>query len=799
MFDSQYYKIWRDMSHNKGRSALVILSIMLGVFAIGLTMGGRTILLREMTTSFLAANPAEFIIGTSKPFDKAFVASVAKRPEVADAYGRRSVSMRLQTGPDQWQDIELYALESSTETRVGKLTIESGDWPPQKGELFIERNGLSMTGAGLGDSVLLEAADGTQRTLQIAGTTHDVIQFPSGLSGTVYGYVDAKTLASFGVWQPYHLNELHVSLANGKLDSDHIDAMLEMVQAHVEENGMEVAYVNRPPTPGQHGAQSVIDSIGLLLVVLGLLTLALATFLIANTMSALMARQVPAIGVMKTVGAGRGQLVGLFLLIPLVYGLIALVLALPLAQLAARGLAGFVLNIVNFDAVDFSFPLWLWGLQIGLGLLVPVGAAVLPIVWTADISVREAIDNMVIKTSNQDGLLSRLFLLVAEGWLRLSRPLIISLQNTFRRRARLIFTLIALTLGSAIYMAVATLQLSTNETLEETAAFWQHDVQLDLQRATRLTTMERTLTALPAVSAIEGWETSGARIVKTAVEESITMGVQAIPIDSTMVLPRVEQGRWLASPQANEMVINADVLRFEPTLQVGDTITLDMEGKKEQWTIVGVAKSQLSGPTLYIPYEQYAREYGRSGRASQIVVTAQPNVSQTELAQSIEKEMRRLNIPVSAITTTETTQDSIRFQFGIVTMLMTIMSVLITAVGGFGLVGTMGMNVLERIREIGVMRAIGADTQAILQIVVAEGLVIGLISWAIGAGLSYPIGRLLSDSIGTTLIESPLTYTFSYQGVGLWLLVVTVLATLASLVPAFRAAKVEVRETLAHV
>ena len=65
---------------------------------------------------------------------------------------------------------------------------------------------------------------------------------------------------------------------------------------------------------------------------LGLLTLALATFLIANTMSALMARQVPAIGVMKTVGAGRGQLVGLFLLIPLVYGVVALALALPLSE-----------------------------------------------------------------------------------------------------------------------------------------------------------------------------------------------------------------------------------------------------------------------------------------------------------------------------------------------------------------------------------------------------------------------------------------------------------------------------------
>ena len=66
MFDSQYYKVWRDMTQNKGRSALVVLSIVLGVFAIGLTMGSRTMLTDGMSGSYLAANPAEFTIGTSE-------------------------------------------------------------------------------------------------------------------------------------------------------------------------------------------------------------------------------------------------------------------------------------------------------------------------------------------------------------------------------------------------------------------------------------------------------------------------------------------------------------------------------------------------------------------------------------------------------------------------------------------------------------------------------------------------------------------------------------------------------------
>ena len=266
-------------------------------------------------------------------------------------------------------DIRLYALEDPSNMRVGQMTVEQGNWPPQKGEIFIERNGLTMTGADIGDIVLLESNEGVARELQIAGTTHDVIQFASGLSGTVYGYVDAKTLASFNIGQAHLLSELHVSLADNKLDSNHIDAMLQVVQEQIEASWMEVTYVNRPPTPGQHGAQSVVASIGQLLVVLGLLTLALATFLIANTMSALMARQIRAIGVMKTVGASRLQLAGMFIIIPLVYGLLALLLALPLSLIGARFLSVFVLDIVNFEATNLTFPAWLWGLQIGLGCL----------------------------------------------------------------------------------------------------------------------------------------------------------------------------------------------------------------------------------------------------------------------------------------------------------------------------------------------------------------------------------------------------------------------------------------------
>jgi putative ABC transport system permease protein len=119
-------------------------------------------------------------------------------------------------------------------------------------------------------------------------------------------------------------------------------------------------------------------------------------------------------------------------------------------------------------------------------------------------------------------------------------------------------------------------------------------------------------------------------------------------------------------------------------------------------------------------------------------------------------------------------------------------------VGGIGLMGTMSLNVLERTREIGIMRAVGATGIAISQIVIVEGVLIGLISWAIGVLLAYPLSIGLCNMIGNSILRSPLSYVFSTTGALLWLAIALVLAALASLLPARSASRISVREVLAY-
>jgi putative ABC transport system permease protein len=108
------------------------------------------------------------------------------------------------------------------------------------------------------------------------------------------------------------------------------------------------------------------------------------------------------------------------------------------------------------------------------------------------------------------------------------------------------------------------------------------------------------------------------------------------------------------------------------------------------------------------------------------------------------------------------------------------------------------MNVLERTREIGVMRAIGAVDLEIIKSVVVEGIMIGLISWTAAVVLSFPISFLLLRIIGTAMINSVMPLSITPSGMLIWLGSVVVLSVVASILPARNAARLTIREVLAY-
>ncbi len=153
---------------------------------------------------------------------------------------------------------------------------------------------------------------------------------------------------------------------------------------------------------------------------------------------------------------------------------------------------------------------------------------------------------------------------------------------------------------------------------------------------------------------------------------------------------------------------------------------------------------------------------------------------------------------VQSIETVAQVRERVVFQFNVLVAFMLIMAVLLAAVGALGLAGTMSINVLERVREIAVMRAIGASTRSIAMLVAVEGWLIAGISWFFGWLAALPLSRSLCYIVGMAFAGAPLRYMFAAPAVGIWLGIVLILAAGASLLPAWNAARISVRDALAY-
>lgn len=794
MFHTRWHKVLRDLCINKTRTLLVLLSIAVGVFAIGVIANSRLILSYDLKNSYAAMNPAS-VKFTTEPFDESLVQAIRGMEEVDEAEGRRIVVVRVKVGIDKWYNMELFAIPDYDHIEVDTITPQSGVWPPSNRELLVERSSLDLIGANVGDTVQVETFDGKQHELRIVGAVHDIHQVPSNLRRRVYGYITLDTLEWLGESRDF--NELHVIVAGDRFDEEHIQRVAERVRNKIERNGRTVLRT-AVPEPGKHQLDVYIQTMTLILGVLGFLVLLLSGFLVLNTVSALLAQQVRQVGIMKTIGARTYQIVGIYLGMVLIFGLLALVVAVPMGIVGTRALTTYATNLFNFDLVSFGLPLQVFALQVLVSLMVPALAALYPIINGSRITVREAISDYGLGKS---GLWADPIGRLLERVHGLSRPLLLSLRNTFRRGGRLASTLITLTLSGAIFIAVFSVRASLLLTLEDIAQYWRYDVEVDFARSYRTRRIEDEALRVPGVVGVESWIYNYTfRLRPDGTESRTEITIVAPSATTDLIRPSVLQGRWLLPEDENAVVVNSDLLRDEPDIKVGDEIVLKIRERETTWCVVGVVTGQLMGPMVYVNYPYFARLCSDVGQANYLLVETQQHDAefQIQVAKALEGRFRRLGLNVALVETNAEIRTGVNSLFNIIVVFLSVMAILLTIVGGLGLMGTMSLNVIERTREIGIMRAIGASDDAVMRIVIVEGVLIGILAWLLGSMLALPLSKFLSNQVGLSFLNAPLSYTFSVNGAIFWLVTVVILSALASLWPALRATKISVREALAY-
>jgi putative ABC transport system permease protein len=801
MLSARWHKVLHDVLGSKTRTILIVLSMSVGLFAVGIILSARTILSNGLARSFAAINPSSGTVRTIELFDEDFIRSVRAMPDVADADARRGITARIQVAPNKWENITLFAVEDYQDIRVNKISPESGSWPPPAHELLVERAALPLINCRVGDVILVKMPDDVQRSMRIAGTAHDPALEPAQIDRTPYGYITFETLEWLG--EPYGFNELDVVSTNA-WDKSWAGKVVNRVKDKTERSGYTIP-VSMTADPGQIPMDDVLQAILLLMGLLGVMSLFLSAFLVVNTVTALLAQQKRQIGMMKAIGGSSLQILGMYQVMVISYGLMALLLAVPLSVRGAEALSRTLASFFNFDLTAIEISPTAIVFQVIIGLALPVVASLPPFLSSLRITASEAMSafstgrrqfgahwiGWVISGSNL-WLMRRLPL----------RPSLLSLRNMFRNQGRLVLTLITLTLGSATFVSVFNVRASLTQTVDDMVAWFHTDLLITLDRSYRSDKIQQEALRVPGVTGVDVWLQASPRMVRPDGSESGIMYLFAPTVteSSQIVSPAIVEGRWLLPEDQNAVVVPAVLLRDEPHLKLGGEMMLKIGGKERSFQIVGTYVGTSFAAMLFTPYNYMAKVLNRIGETDALMVAAEKHDADSveALSNALERHLDSLGVKIGTVSSMQTEVTEAEAVFDALVALLLVMAILLALVGGLGLMGTMSINVLERTREIGVLRAIGASNRGVAQVFIREGIAIGFLSWMMGAVLAIPMSRALTETTGNALMGMPLSYSYSMPGLWIWLVVVLLLSALASYIPARNATRLTVREVLAY-
>ena len=516
------------------------------------------------------------------------------------------------------REIQLLALPDFDDQRMDRVLPREGRFPPRRGEIVFERSALRLVDLEVGDEVVVRTASGRERALRVAGLAYEPGASPAYYFGRLNAYVTFETLADLG-W-PDSFNELRIRADSSVTGRAAMQQLADSVRQRIERAGAAVTFA-LVPEPGRHPAQELVAAVFIVLGAIGFLSLFVAGFLIVNTVNVLMAQQVRQIGILKVVGARERQIAGLYLGLVALYAGVGLAIAIPLAAVASVGLTAVATGLLNVDLATVVVPAQVVALEVAAGLAIPLLAALVPVHRGSRTTVHEALTSTGMDEHFGRGAFDRLLV----GVRGLSRPFLLALRSTFRRKGRLALTLAALTLGGAVFMTIFTVRGSLFATLADTVRYFDYDVQVQLAEPARAETVAAEVLSVPGTTAAETWRFASAQRIRPDGTESGALVTFGLPAETDTVQPIVMEGRWLLPGEGNALVVTANLRRDEPDLQVGDRLTMRIAGRDSEWTLVGIVQSPTFAPFLYVDADTLGRHLGDAERAGMVMVkTSRP-------------------------------------------------------------------------------------------------------------------------------------------------------------------------------
>jgi putative ABC transport system permease protein len=235
-------------------------------------------------------------------------------------------------------------------------------------------------------------------------------------------------------------------------------------------------------------------------------------------------------------------------------------------------------------------------------------------------------------------------------------------------------------------------------------------------------------------------------------------------------------------------------------LDVDSFLKIKWNNQLIEANIIGISRDLFIPPTIYFDNEYFTSKYNLRNVTNLVMIDIDNDKigSFPEYSTKLENKLSEDEINVKVFYRKDTYKKAVVEHLVIIMTMLIMMTFLLLIVGGLGLATTMSINVVERKRELGILRAIGVTDKKMYRLLLFEGITFGLISWVFAALIAMPLSYFLGNKFFTIFFETTLSFSVSPSGIIYWLLISIVFSFFAVLFPARNISKMNACELIAY-
>jgi putative ABC transport system permease protein len=794
-----------DVMRRKGRTLLVVLGIFIGVFGLTAITITQDQLFAAFTFSVGSQSTQPDLIVDVDRLNLQLVPALLAVPNVKRVQEETTLSTQWHVRrTPRHVDLTIVSYPDLHRIPLAPFELTSGRFPGA-GEIVMEYGDVAIQPFTIGDLVTVDTAQGTAR-LRVVGLARTPGVNPA-TTDSARGYMRDAALQSLPAFTdvvtapplgPLRLAHIAVKVTSITQVSSTAHALGTLLQAH----RVTVLGVSYPEPITAQLRQ--IEGIFTVLRILALIAVVMSGILLLNTVTTLIAEQTSIIGTMKAIGGTRRAILRGYLLSVGLYSLLATVPGLVLGILGGAQLASILARAIPLALGPLVVPPGLIALSLALGFGVPLCASLWPLWNGTRISVRAALAAYGVNKGKGNGSLARL----GQHLTWISQTTWLGLRSLFRKRASAALTLLMLTVAGTSFLVVQTAESSVNKTIGSAWANIHADVEVYADES--YSQAHAQVGMLPNVRRMERFGTAGAQ---TPWGKLALWGFEP---QTQIYHYQLTSGRWLREDDTNAVLLS-DAVAAQTGLHLGSRLLVTSLGGNRSltWTVIGTLKESVDSlgqiGTAVVPVTTLYQFEGTPAAtavdyANKLLIQAKDRTPQgvSQLADQIDAIGSNLILSGSVgrgagLGPAFLVQDeALRHQrnFYILYAVLYAVALLTGAAGILGLASTLAASVVERLREIGLLRAMGASSWRVAQVFWVEGLTLGGIAWCLGALLGPPLASAFVQFFSHLVI--PVDFVVDPLAFLIMLAAMLLIVTLASFVPARQASLLRIADLLRY-